>query len=204
MFLQNKYTTWYYALMRKRRISPFDGYGEWHHEVPKSLGGSNAKSNLVRLTAREHFVAHRLLVRMTEGFAKRKMVFALHRTRTGGKFIPNSRTVEQIREMYAAQLRGKPRSKETRGKISEALKGFKMSQEAKDKISAAFKGKAKSDSFKQQMRERLNDSEKDSDRRAKISSSLKGHKLSEETRRKISETRKRKHAEGTLRTRWSG
>lgn len=203
MFLPNKYTKWYYALMTKRRETPPDGYSEVHHEIPKSLGGSNAKTNLVRLTAREHFIAHRLLTKMTTGAAKRSMVFALNRVRTSGKYLPNSRTVEAVREMYASQLRGVPRTEETRRKISEKVKGFEMPEEAKAKISVAFKGKPKSDSFKQQMSERLNDPVRDAERRTKISAALKGRGMSEETKRKISETRKKKHAEGTLRSRWS-
>ena len=38
------------------------GYTENHHVIPKCLGGSNDNSNLVRLTAREHFIVHKLLV----------------------------------------------------------------------------------------------------------------------------------------------
>lgn len=105
--------------------------------------------------------------------------------------------------MYASQLRGVPRTEETRRKISEKVKGFEMPEEAKAKISVAFKGKPKSDSFKQQMSERLNDPVRDAERRTKISAALKGRGMSEETKRKISETRKKKHAEGTLRSRWS-
>lgn len=36
-------------------------YTEMHHIVPKSLGGSDDKSNLVALTLREHYLAHKLL-----------------------------------------------------------------------------------------------------------------------------------------------
>ncbi len=36
-------------------------YYELHHIIPKCLGGSDEPSNLVLLTAREHFVSHRLL-----------------------------------------------------------------------------------------------------------------------------------------------
>lgn len=36
-------------------------YFEKHHIVPKSMGGSNDKSNLVNLSARAHFIAHFLL-----------------------------------------------------------------------------------------------------------------------------------------------
>lgn len=42
----------------------FDGYGEKHHIVPRSLGGSNKKSNLIRLTPGDHYFAHTLLVKI--------------------------------------------------------------------------------------------------------------------------------------------
>ena len=41
------------------------GYTERHHIIPKSLGGGNNKENLVNLTAREHFICHWLLTKMT-------------------------------------------------------------------------------------------------------------------------------------------
>ena len=50
---------------------------EKHHIVPKSMGGTNAKSNLAILTPREHAFAHLLLVRFLSGTDKAKMVFAL-------------------------------------------------------------------------------------------------------------------------------
>jgi len=46
---------------RKQRV-PLDGiYYEKHHIVMRSMGGTDDKYNLVHLTAREHFIAHRLL-----------------------------------------------------------------------------------------------------------------------------------------------
>lgn len=36
-------------------------YYEKHHIIPKCLGGSNRKENLILLTAKEHFIAHLLL-----------------------------------------------------------------------------------------------------------------------------------------------
>lgn len=41
-----------------------NGYTEMHHIIPRCLGGTDEGSNLVRMTAREHFVAHELLVKM--------------------------------------------------------------------------------------------------------------------------------------------
>lgn len=39
-------------------------YCENHHILPKCLGGDNSKENLVRLTGRQHFICHRLLVKI--------------------------------------------------------------------------------------------------------------------------------------------
>jgi hypothetical protein len=50
---------------------------EKHHIVPKSLGGSDKKSNIAILTPREHALAHLLLVKFLTGEHKAKMVFAL-------------------------------------------------------------------------------------------------------------------------------
>ena len=42
------------------------GYTERHHIVPKSFGGSNNRTNLVRLTARDHFLCHYLLCKISK------------------------------------------------------------------------------------------------------------------------------------------
>lgn len=48
----------------KNRLKNTGIYYETHHIIPKSLGGSNKKENLVLLTAREHFICHALLVKI--------------------------------------------------------------------------------------------------------------------------------------------
>lgn len=53
-FLENRVKT-------KRTNKNFIYY-ESHHIVPRCLGGSDEKENLVLLTAREHFICHKLLV----------------------------------------------------------------------------------------------------------------------------------------------
>ena len=82
-FIDNKYTRIYYMLMNKRnssdKLSRLDGYCEFHHIIPKSLGGTNDTGNLVLLTAREHFIAHLLLTKMVMAKNRTKMCWALHR-----------------------------------------------------------------------------------------------------------------------------
>lgn len=41
-----------------------DAYFERHHIIPKSLGGSDQKNNIVRLTPKEHYICHLLLLKM--------------------------------------------------------------------------------------------------------------------------------------------
>lgn len=51
----------YDELISYRQETPPIGYIEHHHILPKCLGGDNKESNIVQLTAREHYIAHLLL-----------------------------------------------------------------------------------------------------------------------------------------------
>jgi hypothetical protein len=79
IFIQNKYTKWYNNIISnaQTRSLPENTYIEKHHIIPRSLGGSNDHTNLVKLTAREHFVCHLLLTKMTAGRLRYKMSKAL-------------------------------------------------------------------------------------------------------------------------------
>lgn len=101
IFINNKYTSWYYSIIRNATNRPVTGYTERHHIIPKSLGGDNASTNLVRLTAREHFMCHRLLIKMTTGNERIKMLHALGMFAQQSplqKRIFNSREYELIRQ----------------------------------------------------------------------------------------------------------
>lgn len=76
IFIDNKYTSVYYKIVENSKNRKISGYTETHHIIPKSLGGTNKPSNLVKLTAREHYICHVLLTRMTEGTDKAKMIHA--------------------------------------------------------------------------------------------------------------------------------
>lgn len=68
MFKENKYYKWYYKIIktaRERKV--LGGYGENHHIIPRSMGGNDSTDNIVRLTAREHYVCHLLLPKCTSG-----------------------------------------------------------------------------------------------------------------------------------------
>ena len=69
----------YFKIISHRIIYPLPvgEYGERHHVLPRSLGGLDVESNLVRLSAREHFICHLLLTKMTDGNSLYKMKTAL-------------------------------------------------------------------------------------------------------------------------------
>lgn len=73
-----KYAKWHDAIIVRARLRSLDCYSEMHHINPRSLGGLDSPENLVQLTYREHFLVHWLLVKLTVGPEKRKMVAALH------------------------------------------------------------------------------------------------------------------------------
>lgn len=58
-------------------------YVELHHVVPKCLGGCDDLTNLVYLSAREHFVAHLLLVKVYP--TNNKLVYAAHMLTRGSQ-----------------------------------------------------------------------------------------------------------------------
>lgn len=152
MFIENKYLSIYNSIISraKSRVLPENIYTEKHHIVPKSLGGSNLPENLVRLLPREHFICHRLLVKITTGKMKVKMVHAAWCLTTlkrpdQERCKTTSRTYELLKTNWLNSRQGKPGpnlgkkwSEETRRKQSELRKGIPigpMSEETKKKLS---------------------------------------------------------------------
>lgn len=51
----------YNQIVERARNRVLDSYTERHHIIPRCLGGTNDKKNIVLLTAREHYICHWLL-----------------------------------------------------------------------------------------------------------------------------------------------
>jgi len=63
--LAMNYQRHYDLLIKSRRENPsLSDYCERHHILPRSLGGSDNPENIIKLTAREHYFAHRLLAKI--------------------------------------------------------------------------------------------------------------------------------------------
>ena len=99
MSQQINYKLKYHNFIDKRRQRPLTrekGYA-LHHILPKSLGGTNEDSNMVKLSHREHWVAHRMLAKMYSGKNRTKMYHALWYMAKTSPYKCNSRTYEHIK-----------------------------------------------------------------------------------------------------------
>jgi len=163
MYLTNKYTVWYYNIIARanQRVNQ-EGYFEKHHIIPRSLGGSNEVSNLVKLTAKEHFICHMLLPKMTSGDNRSKMIRAAWMIATMGNKYQNRQLVKSrkyclLKEQWLKHGNlHKPKTEEHKQKLrapktdehKKALSlsrigkswGHKHSNETKSKMSTWQKG----------------------------------------------------------------
>ena len=126
LFIENKYTNWYNNIIiaSKYRILPNNLYVEKHHIIPKSMGGDNSKENIAILTAREHFICHLLLTKMTLGNNNYKMKFAF-----SCMFMTSNNQQRYTSKLFEYSKLNKKHSDESKKKMSIAKKGIKQSAE---------------------------------------------------------------------------
>ena len=140
----------YKQIVERAKNRVLDCYTEKHHIIPHCMGGSDEKDNLVRLTAREHFICHKLLVQI---YPNNKLKFALWamcnmKSKRQIRYVPSSRVYESIKieviKLISEKKKGVKLSEEHKRKTSETLKGRIFSEETKKKMSEANKGKTTS------------------------------------------------------------
>lgn len=185
MFKENKYYKWYNTIIFNAKSRVIEGYVEEHHILPKSLGGQDSAENLVKLTAREHFICHWLLTKCVETNIE-KMKYALWlMTNTENslqqryKITPKKYEIikKSLAETFSKQQSGRKMSEETKRKISETRKKkfasgeleIKVYDSTREKLSNLRKGKERSQETKD-----------------KIGLAHKGKKISEEQKQYLS------------------
>lgn len=154
-----KFLVFYTQLIEKRLHAPAIR-GEKHHILPRCMGGSDA-DNIIKLTSREHFVAHALLARAFPRNEKLSYAFWAmcnqsnpHQDRTS----PSSKIYERAKNARSSHisslLKGRIFSAETREKMSASAKnrkrqspacipGHVKTAEAREKISQGAKNRMK-------------------------------------------------------------
>lgn len=180
------YEKHYRLLVLKALNRNLDSYTETHHIIPKCLGGSNEKDNLVNLTPEEHYLAHLLLVKIYPN--NQKLIFAVHRM-CSGKYR-NNKLYGWIRRKVSIEIgnlhRGKVDSDETRLKKSLARRGKKLSPDVIENMRLAQQNR--SDEVRKNMSNSKLGHIVSDETKEKLSILNKGKKLSEETKIKISKS----------------
>jgi hypothetical protein len=112
-------------------------YTEKHHIIPKSMGGTNKKDNLTNLTAKEHFICHKILCELYPNNEKLKYAFwAMCNQRKNRDYIVSSRDYEYAKNL-CLEIWKKPKTIESirkgvetkkRNKFLRDLKGEKINR----------------------------------------------------------------------------
>jgi hypothetical protein len=217
IFGSMNYEKHYDHLMERAKARSLDIYTEKHHIIPKSIGGTNEKNNLVRLTPEEHYLAHLLLVKMTRykndpryykliyaanimtigigrnnkayGWVKRQLAETKSQIFAGRKQSP-----EHIAKRVA-KLHGQVRSAEVKERCRIAKLGKKrkpFSSDHIEKIRSANFGKVHSTEAKEKIRQAHLGKPKPMrpDHMKMLADLAKGRKDTEETKRRRSESAK--------------
>lgn len=123
---------------KNNKESRLQNYSEKHHILPKCMGGSEDESNLVALTAREHFIAHALLAKIhngtPNGYKLASSFNMMCRDGQGGNRYFNSRLFEIARKLYSDNHPCK--TDVVKDKISKTLLSLYETSEWKEKSEA--------------------------------------------------------------------
>jgi hypothetical protein len=116
----------YKFLIERAKTRTLSGYKERHHIIPKCVGGTDDEDNLVDLTAREHYIAHQLLLHIYPN--KGKLIYAANMMCVDAhKGRSNNRRYSWLKERFIEQVRkdatGRKASEETKAKMSAAHLG---------------------------------------------------------------------------------
>ena len=170
-------------------------YYEKHHILPRSLFPLWVKreSNLVLLTAREHFFCHQLLTKI---FPSRQMNFALWSFLTKNNKKPDGLKLSS-KDFEVLRSLDKSKSQETKDKISKANKGKKRTEECVIKMKEYKKAHPLSKEMRQKIGEasrKANTGKIVSDEtKQKISNAKKGKSLSDSHKKSLREACKKKN-----------
>lgn len=183
-------------------------YYENHHIIPKCLGGTNLKENLVLLTGKEHFICHLILWKISEGENKNKMghaLFSMVRNSRNQNRKFTSRSYEKAKKIHSDILKNTfkgiflTEEKEIQ-RIENLKKGLKKYYQIRGKktyeeIYGLEKSKELKENRKISATKPMSINQKNNISRSKIGkkSPLIGRKISENHKQKISIFRKSMH-----------
>lgn len=115
----------YNQIIERAQNRQIEGYVENHHIIPKCAGGTEEKNNMILLTAREHFICHRLLPEIYPNNDKvRYAMFMMNVGKSRNKnadYKISNRTYERLKLEHSLFLTGKKQRQNTRDKKSKSM-----------------------------------------------------------------------------------
>ena len=166
-------------------------YREVHHVIPKCLGGSDSKDNLVSLTAEEHYVAHQLLVKINpkvHGLLYAALMMSVSPGHSPRKSSKN-KVYGWLRKRFSETQLGRKHTEETKKKISEKNTGKKhppRSEEYRKMMSETQTGRLVSEITREKLRQANLGKKATPEAKANMAASQLGRKATPETRAKMS------------------
>lgn len=116
-------------------------YTEKHHIVPVCMGGDNKKSNLTKLTAKEHFICHKILCELYPNNEKLRYAFwAMCNQKTNRDYLVSSRDYEYAK-ILCLEMWKRPKSPESIKKGADKKRGKKISREQNGELNHNFNKK---------------------------------------------------------------
>jgi hypothetical protein len=114
-------------IIERAKTRKLEGYVEKHHIIPKCMNGTNEPNNLVKLTAREHFLIHWLLHEMYPDNTDLKYAFWSMCRNSGNqkRYKPSSRIYEYAKhQMLEVWVKFTPSDNQINS-VKESLLGTK-------------------------------------------------------------------------------
>jgi hypothetical protein len=198
------YTKIYNQIIERAQNRKLDGYIEKHHIIPKCMGGLDEKENIVELTAREHFICHRLLCEIYPN--QIKLWYALFLMsinkfkKSHQRYKVSSKEYERIKIEWNKHVKGRKKPVGFGEKLSKILKGKIRSEESRRNISLATRNKPKHTfESKEKIKQYMTGKKYSQESKDKMSQSSKGKiKNWDERNRKASEKLKGRKIEWNL------
>ena len=136
MYLQNKYTRWYFNIIDRAKSRTINERHEVHHVLPKCLGGDDSNANLVKLLPKEHFLCHYLLTKMVpKSKEQRKLYHAFAAFNMASKNQQRNINSRQYMLLSTAAKEGMKGNTHNKGKVRSADANKKQSESMKAKYS---------------------------------------------------------------------
>jgi hypothetical protein len=175
------YRRHYERLIDRARARVIIGYRECHHIIPRCIGGLDEAENLVELTAKEHYLAHQLLVKIYPANGRIAYAAVMMAPQAIGR-----KAFGWLRQRHADSVRlrrlGSVMTEETKSKIAATKRGKKQLAEVVERRVAPLRGRKRPE-FSAEWRARIGAASRGKKRkprtlehRANMSAAQKGRK----------------------------